>query len=157
MGLDTGFGTAFAKSQIAASSSLPKSGTVFISVNDPDKPEIIPVAKKLVELGFYLRATRGTYQYFQEQGIPVDFVYKVNEGSPNVVDLILEGKINLIINTPLGMTSKYDEFSIRRNAITHRVPVITTIPAAFAAVEGIAALQKEELHVLTLQEYHSKN
>ncbi|MDI6784985.1 MAG: carbamoyl phosphate synthase large subunit, partial [bacterium] len=148
-------GTAFAKSQIAAGSSLPKSGTVFISVNDPDKPEIVPVAKRLVELGFRLIATRGTYQHLKDQGIPVDFVYKVNEGNPNVVDLINEKKINLIINTPLGMTSKYDEFAIRRTAITHRVPVITTIPAAFAAVEGIAALQKEELHVRSLQEYHS--
>ncbi|MCX7918822.1 MAG: carbamoyl-phosphate synthase large subunit [bacterium] len=155
MGLDTRFGAAFAKSQIAAGSSLPKSGTVFISVNDPDKPAIVPIARKLVELGFYLRATRGTYHYLQAQGIPVDFVYKVNEGSPNVVDLIHEGKINLIINTPLGKISKYDEFAIRRTAITNRIPVITTIPAAFAAVEGIQALQQEELYVRSLQEYHS--
>lgn len=155
MGLDMQFGNAFAKSQMAASSTLPHSGTVFISVNDKDKEKILSVARRLRDKGFNILATRGTAQFFKRNNVETAMVLKVNEGTPNVVDAICKGEIQLIINTPLGAVSQYDEKAIRQNAITHSVPVITTIAAASAAVDGIEAILSGELTVRSLQEYHA--
>jgi carbamoyl-phosphate synthase large subunit len=154
MGVGEHFGEAFAKSQLSAGTRLPLEGTAFLSVRDKDKAKAIAVAKRLVEIGFDLVATRGTAQFLSDAGLPVRTVYKVMEGRPNVVDLIKGGDIQLLINTPIGAKSFFDEKAIRRAAVQHRVPCITTIAGGLAAVEGIAALKAHPLHVLALQELH---
>ena len=155
MGIDTDFGRAFAKSQMAASSSLPKEGTVFISINNHDKPAIIEIARKLSEMNFNIMATGGTSKFLNSEGIKNTHVMKVNEGRPNIVDHMLNKEVQLIINTPLGAISKYDEKAIRRGAILHAIPVITTIAAANAAIRGIEAIRQGGMDVLSLQEYHA--
>jgi carbamoyl-phosphate synthase large subunit len=155
MGIDDSFGKAYVKAQLSAGSVLPKTGIAFISVNQHDKRFISKIAAELVEIGFTIVATRGTAQILKAAGIEAETVYKVNEGRPHIVDLIKSGKVNLVINTPLGRESFFDEKSIRRAAIHYRIPCITTIPGAAAAVAGIRALQKESLDVKSLQEYHS--
>jgi carbamoyl-phosphate synthase large subunit len=155
MGAAEDFGYAYAKAMISAGVCLPKRGTIFISVNERDKGNIIGIARKFHELGFHLVATRGTAEAFRLAGIPTEQVYKVNEGRPNVVDMIISDKINLIINTPLGRESFFDEKAIRRSAMQHGTPCITTLSAATAAARAIKALQHEELKVKSLQEYHS--
>ncbi|MCD6220033.1 carbamoyl-phosphate synthase large subunit [Candidatus Calescamantes bacterium] len=154
MGVDEDFGKAFAKSQIAAGNILPLEGRVFISVADRDKKFIIPVAQKLKKLGFDLVATRGTREFLKKWKIEVKLVNKIAEGRPHIVDLIKNGEINLIINTPIGKGPKFDEYHIRREATIHKVPIITTIPGALAGVRAIEALKKEEIHVKPIQEYH---
>jgi carbamoyl-phosphate synthase large subunit len=154
MGISTSYGQAFAKAQLAAGQKLPSSGTVFISVNDRDKRQIGPLGKELVELGFKLVATRGTASAFHNVGVPCEEVFKVNEGRPNIVDLIKTGKINLIFNTPLGRESFYDEKSIRRAAIRYNIPCITTLSAAHAAVRGIHAITELKREVSCLQDLH---
>jgi carbamoyl-phosphate synthase large subunit len=154
MGVSTSYGLAFAKAQLAAGQKLPSSGTVFISVNDRDKRQIGPLGKELVALGFKLVATRGTASAFQAAGVACDEVFKVNEGRPNIVDLIKTGKINLIFNTPLGRESFYDEKSIRRAAIRYNIPCITTLSAAQAAVRGIHAITEMKREVACLQDLH---
>jgi carbamoyl-phosphate synthase large subunit len=154
MGVATGFGLAFAKAQLAASQRLPSRGTAFLSVNDRDKDGLLPVARSLAELGLSLVATRATAAFLAESGLAVDPVFKVNEGRPNVVDLIGDGKIQLIINTPLGKESFFDESAIRRAAIRHQIPCITTLEGATAAAAGIEAQQKELIEVRSLQEMH---
>jgi carbamoyl-phosphate synthase large subunit len=154
MGISTSYGLAFAKAQLAAGQKLPCSGTVFISVNDRDKRQIGPLGKELVALGFKLVATRGTASAFHAASVPCDEVFKVNEGRPNIVDLIKTGKINLIFNTPLGRESFYDEKSIRRAAIRYNIPCITTLSAAHAAVRGIHAITELKLEVSCLQDLH---
>ena len=154
MGVSTSYGQAFAKAQLAAGQKLPGSGTVFISVNDRDKRQIGPLGKELVTLGFKLVATRGTATAFHGAGVPCEEVFKVNEGRPNIVDLIKTGKINLIINTPLGRESFYDEKSIRRAAIRYNIPCITTLSAAHAAVRGIHAITELKREVACLQDLH---
>ncbi len=156
MGVDDAFGKAYVKAQISAGSVLPKSGVAFISVNQHDKNFISKIAADLVEVGFKIIATRGTARVLRNSGIEVETVYKVNEGRPHVVDYIKSGKVDLIINTPLGRESFFDEKAIRRAAINHRVPCITTIPGAAAAVNGIRAIRRESLDVKTIQEYHLK-
>jgi carbamoyl-phosphate synthase large subunit len=155
MGVDDTFGKAYVKAQISAGSVLPKSGVAFISVNQHDKNLVSRIAADLVEVGFKIVATRGTAQVLRNSGIEVETVYKVNEGRPHIVDYIKSGKVHLIINTPLGRESFFDEKAIRRAAINHRVPCITTIPGAAAAVNGIRALRRESLDVKSIQEYHS--
>jgi carbamoyl-phosphate synthase large subunit len=155
MGVDDTFGKAYVKAQISAGSVLPKSGVAFISVNQHDKNLISRIAADLVEIGFKIIATRGTARVLRSSGIDVETVYKVNEGRPHIVDYIKSGKVHLIINTPLGRESFFDEKAIRRAAINHRVPCITTIPGAAAAVNGIRALRRESLNVKSLQEHHS--
>ncbi|MDZ7289164.1 MAG: carbamoyl-phosphate synthase large subunit [candidate division KSB1 bacterium] len=155
MGIGETFGVAFAKAQIAAGHALPTSGGAFISVNDFDKARVIPIARRLREIGFKLLATRGTAQALREAGLPVQAVFKVNEGRPDVIDHLLNGEIQIIINTPLGKTSRYDEYAIGRNAIAHNIPCLTTLSASAAAVEGIRALQEHRLGVKSLQEYHA--
>ena len=154
MGIDDSFGKAYVKAQLSAGSVLPKTGIAFISVNQHDKRFISKIAAELVEIGFKIVATRGTAQILKAAGIEAETVYKVNEGRPHIVDLIKSGKVDLVINTPLGRESFFDEKSIRRAAIHYRIPCITTIPGAAAAVAGIRALQRESLDVKSLQEYH---
>jgi carbamoyl-phosphate synthase large subunit len=156
MGVDDTFGKAYVKAQISAGSVLPKSGVAFISVNQHDKNFISKIASDLVEVGFKVIATRGTARVLRSSGIEVETVYKVNEGRPHVVDYIKSGKVDLIINTPLGRESFFDEKAIRRAAINHHVPCITTIAGAAAAVNGIRALRRESLTVKSLQEYHKR-
>jgi carbamoyl-phosphate synthase large subunit len=155
MGISTSYGQAFAKAQLAAGQKLPSSGTVFISVNDRDKRQLGPIGKELVSLGFKIVATRGTASALHATGVPCEEVYKVNEGRPNIVDLIKTSKVHLVINTPLGRESFYDEKSIRRAAIRYNIPCITTLSAAHAAVRGIHALIELKREVSCLQDLHS--
>ena len=156
MGIDTDFGRAFAKSQIAAGSALPVKGTVFLSVINRYKRDIIFVAKQLADLGFKLVATAGTAETLKKNGLEVKAVNKVFEGRPNIVDLIKNKEIALIINTPSGKGPKNDGYQIRRAAIVHGVPCITTISGAQAAVNGIEAMMKKGLNVRALQDYLKK-
>jgi len=156
MGGASTFGVAFAKAQLAAGQSLPASGTAFVSVNNDDKPNVVPVAKDLAELGFRILASRGTAAYLRAHGLAsVDVVFKINEGRPHVGDQILNGQIDLVINTPLGRESFFDDRLVRRIAMLHGVPCITTLTGAAAAVSAIRALRSEGLDVRSLQEYHA--
>ncbi|HEV3039348.1 MAG TPA: carbamoyl-phosphate synthase large subunit [Candidatus Angelobacter sp.] len=154
MGSAETFGEAFAKAQISAGQTLPTSGTVFISVTDRDKESALELAKRFIDLGFKLVATHGTADRLERAGLPVDRVYKVKEGRPHVVDLIKGDRVQLVINTPHGQEPWFDEKAIRRATVTHRIPTITTLAAAWAAAEGIAALQRNEINVKSLQEWH---
>ncbi len=156
MGVADNFGEAFAKAQIAAGQKLPTEGTVFISVTDHDKPGVVEVARRFVDMGFKLVATHGTADRLEEAGLAVDRVYKVKEGRPNAVDLIKAERIHLIVNTPHGPDPYFDEKAIRRAAVTARIPTITTLSAARAAAEGIAALQRGEVRVQALQALHAE-
>jgi carbamoyl-phosphate synthase large subunit len=157
MGVGDSFGEAFAKAQIAAGQKLPTAGTVFISVTDHDKQQVVELAKRFVDLGFKLVATAGTAEVIESRiGTPVERVYKVKEGRPNVVDLIKGERIQLIINTPTGLEPWFDEKAIRRAAVNARIPTITTLAAARAAAEGIAALQRGEIRVQALQNLHAE-
>jgi len=156
MGIASTFGMAFAKAQLAAGQRLPLSGTVFISVNDHDKGHAAGLVKDLMAAGLKIIATRGTAGALKRAGIEVHGVYKVNEGRPNIVDLVKTGKVNLIINTPLGRESFYDEKSIRRAAVRYNVPCITTLSAASAAARGIRAMAGHEAEVAALQDLHRR-
>ena len=155
MGVADNFGEAFAKAQLAAGQTLPTKGMVFLSVADHDKSHIAEVARRFVDLGFTLVATHGTADTLEQSGLTVDRVFKVKEGRPNIVDLIKGEKIQLIINTPQGADPWFDEKAIRRASILHRIPAITTIAAARAAAEGIAALQRRHVSVHALQQLHA--
>ncbi len=155
MGIAENFGLGLAKGYLSAGIELPLAGGVFISVNQNDKANVIPIARDLAGLGFKLLATRGTCAALRDAGLEAETVFKVNEGRPNVVDLIKSGMVDMIINTPLGRTSHYDELAIRRAAIQYNIPCMTTLSAARAAVNGIRALQRERIAVRTLQEYHA--
>jgi carbamoyl-phosphate synthase large subunit len=155
MGISEDFGIAFAKSQLAAGYRIPGSGTVFISVNDFDKPGVLPHAKALREMGFRILATRGTQEYLSAHGVECEFVYKVNEGRPNVVDFIKDGQIAIVFNTPLGRESFYDDGAIRKSATLHGVLVVTTLTATAATVLAIRALRERSLDLLSLQEIHA--
>ena len=152
MGIGERFGEAFAKSQLSAGIRLPLEGCAFLSVQDKDKPKAVILARKLAEIGFEIVSTRGTAEHVAAEGIPVRTVFKVMEGRPNVVDLIKGGGIQLLINTPIGARSFLDEKTIRRAAMQHRIPCITTIAGALAAVDGIAALKSRPIQVLALQD-----
>jgi carbamoyl-phosphate synthase large subunit len=149
------FGVAFAKAQMGAGLTLPLAGTAFISVNNDDKPNVLGVAAGLVEQGFSLVATRGTAAYLRAHGVPADVVYKINEGRPHVGDRILNGEIALVINTPLGRESFFDDKTVRRVAMMHGVPCVTTLTGAAATLEAIKALRQQGLDVRSLQEYHA--
>jgi carbamoyl-phosphate synthase large subunit len=152
MGFDDSFGMAFAKAQASAGGDLPQEGTVVITVNDPDKATITPIAARLSDLGFRIMATGGTARYLRQRGIPCDTVFKVNEGRPNLADHIISGDVALLINTPLGKQSQYDDYTVRRAAITYKVPYITTTSAAEAAVDAIIALRNRVRTVKSIQE-----
>ncbi len=156
MGGSTTFGAAFAKAMQSAGQRLPEKGTAFISVNNDDKPNVLPIARNLAELGFAIVATRGTAAYLRAHGIPVEVVFKVNEGRPNIVDQILNNQVQLIVNTPLGRESFFDDRAMRRVAMLHNVPSITTLTGASAAVEAIRALRTHALEVTAIQDYHAE-
>jgi len=156
MGVADNFGEAFAKAQTAAGQKLPTQGMVFISVTDHDKPGLAELSRKFVDMGFKLVATAGTADVIESAGMAVERVYKVKEGRPNVVDLIKGERIHLIVNTPHGVDPWFDEKAIRRAAVQARIPTITTLSAARAAAEGIAALQRGELRVQALQHLHAE-
>jgi len=155
MGVGMNFGEAFAKAQLSAGTPLPDSGWVFISVNNRDKPDAVRLAKRFVELGFRIAATRGTAAVLKSAGISVKTVFKVNEGRPNAVDLLKAGSMDLVIYTTTGGPSFTDEKAIRRTAITYRVPCITTMSGARATVEAIASRQRDPIRVWSLQEIHA--
>ncbi|MGH9580865.1 MAG: carbamoyl-phosphate synthase large subunit, partial [Terriglobales bacterium] len=157
MGVADNFGEAFARAQRSAGLSLPVAGTVFLSVTDRDKSAVADLAKRFAELGFRIVATHGTADVVERAGLVVERVYKVKEGRPNVVDLIKGDRIQLVINTPRGPEPWFDEKAIRRAAVTHNVPTITTMPAARAAAEGIAARQRGEISVRALQSLHAEH
>ena len=154
MGQDEDFGMAFAKTQMAAKPSLPLEGNVFLSVKDSDKPKALEIAKGLHDLGFSFYSTEGTAQFLNENGIKTETVLRISEGRPNVADLIKNGKIQLVINTPLGLIPRRDENGIRSEAVLHSVPVITTLGSAFATLQGIRSLKEKKFSVKSLQAYH---
>ena len=154
MGIDADLGLAYAKSQMAAGSPLPRGGNLFISVKDSDKPQAVELARQYVELGFQLHATSGTHAALAVAGVPVSKLFKLSEGRPNVLDMIKNGELDFIINTPSGKTPRQDEVKIRGAAVTYRVPIMTTLSAAAASVNGIRSLQAKGMGVKPLQEYH---
>ena len=156
MGLADSFGMAFAKAQIAADGSLPLAGGIFVTVNDSDKPTVLPIARRFHELGFRLTATEGTARYLRSRGVPAERVAKVHEGRPNAIDLIVSGEVQLLINTPLGKFTQADDYAIRRAALMHRVPYTTTMSAASAACDAIIALRSRTGSVRSLQEWHER-
>ena len=154
MGIADTFGLSFYKAQEAAGAKLPIEGNVLLTVADKDKPDLIPVAKGIRGLGFNIYATRGTSRFLKEHGIPTRVIKKLHEGRPNIVDAIKNGDIQLIINTPVGRSSKHDDSYIRIMAIQYGVPYITSIAAARASVEGTEAVKREKIVPKCLQEYH---
>jgi carbamoyl-phosphate synthase large subunit len=156
MGVGMNFGEAFLKAQISAGARIPDTGTIFISVNDQDKAAAVEVAKRFVELGFQLVATRGTAAALRNAGMTCKTVFKVNEGRPNAVDLLKGANIQLAIYTTTGAPAFHDEKAIRRSAVQYRVPCITTMSGAQAAVEAVAAKLRDPIRVWNLQEIHAK-
>jgi carbamoyl-phosphate synthase large subunit len=152
MGIDDSFGMAFAKAQISAGMELPLEGTVVVTVNDHDKPTVTPIARRFHDMGFRIVATDGTARYLRARGVPCATVFKVNEGRPNMADHLISGEVALLINTPLGKQSQYDDYASRRAAITYKVPYITTMSAASAAADAISALRNRRREVLSVQE-----
>jgi carbamoyl-phosphate synthase large subunit len=156
MGIDYNFGRAFFKAQLSADNLLPLTGTVFMSIRDTDKEAVAAIARKLREAGLNLMGTRGTAKYLAEQGILMEAVQKVHEGSPNVIDMMRRGDVALIINTPTSRQSRKDGYHIRRAAIDYQVPYITTIQAARAAVEAIASMKEGGITIKSINEYHAE-
>jgi carbamoyl-phosphate synthase large subunit len=152
MGIDDGMPMAFAKSQMAASSALPASGTIFVSVARRDKEAVLPIARSFAEMGFRLIATRGTARFLSQYGVSVDVVPKIAEGRPNLIDKMKNNEVAMIINTPSGRGSAPDEGKIRAEAVANRVTCITTISAAQAAADACRALKERELTVMALQD-----
>ena len=153
MGLDADFGRAFAKSQLGGGTKVPLEGTVFISLRDRDKPKVVPAAKALVEMGFTIIATRGTCEVLEKAGIKCTRVNKVLEGRPHIVDAMKNGDVQLVFNTTDGVQAVSDSFSLRRAALTLKIPYYTTLAGALAAVEGIRAMKSGSLEVAPLQSY----
>jgi carbamoyl-phosphate synthase large subunit len=155
MGGSDNFGVAFIKAMMGAGQRLPDRGCAFISVNNSDKPTVLPIARELAHLGFKLTATRGTAAYLRAHGIDVEVVYKVNEGRPNIADHLVNRKIDLVINTPLGRESFFDDRAVRRAATMAQVPCITTLTGASASVAAIRALRTQGLSARSLQDYYA--
>jgi carbamoyl-phosphate synthase large subunit len=153
MGISDSFGSAFAKAQLAASNGLPLAGTILITVNDSDKPTVTPIARRFHEMGFKLLATRGTAQYLRARGIPVSSVFKVHEGRPNCLDMIVNGDVELLVNTPLGKHAQWDDYTLRQAAIRQRIAYTTTLSAASAASDAILSLRSRRSAVRSLQEW----
>jgi carbamoyl-phosphate synthase large subunit len=154
MGIADSFGMAFAKAQIGADGALPLSGAIFVTVNDSDKPTVLPIARRFHEMGFRIFATEGTARYLGQRGVPAARVAKVHEGRPNAVDLVTSGSVHLLINTPLGKLTQRDDYLIRRAALQHRLPYSTTMSAASAACDAVLALRSREGQVRCLQEWY---
>jgi carbamoyl-phosphate synthase large subunit len=155
MGGSDNFGVAFGKAMMSTGQTLPEKGCVFISVNNSDKQTVLPIARDLSQLGFTIVATRGTAAFLRAHGLDVDVVYKVNEGRPNVADHLVNGSIAMIINTPLGRESFFDDRAVRRAATMAQVPCITTLTGASAAVSAIRAMRRHTLSVRSLQDYYA--
>ncbi len=155
MGIADSFGMAFAKAQISADGALPLEGTVFVTVNDHDKQNVVPIARRFHELGFRIVATEGTARHLRTRGVPAKRVLKVHEGRPNAIDLLLSGDVQLLINTPLGKLTQQDDYLLRRAALQHRTPYTTTLSAASAACDAVIALRSRARTVLSLQEWHA--
>jgi carbamoyl-phosphate synthase large subunit len=155
MGIDSSFGAAFAKSQMAAGSTLPDSGAVFISVHDFHKDRISGVARGFADLGFRILATRGTAKRLQAEGIDAEVVLKVREGRPNVVDHIKNRGIQMIINTSIGRKPSEEAYHIRSSAIRYNIPYATTIAASRASLEAIRALRSNGFAVAPLQDLYA--
>jgi carbamoyl-phosphate synthase large subunit len=155
LGMADSYGMAFFKSQEATQSPLPIKGTVLITIADRDKNRIIEAAKNFRDMGFLILSTGGTRQFLKEHGIPAELILKVHQGRPNIVDAIKNKEIDLVVNTPAGRLSEYDDSYIRKNAIKYKIPYITTTSAALSATKGIKERQNGEYKVRSLQEYHS--
>jgi len=155
MGIADSFGMAFAKAQISADGALPLSGSIFVTVNDHDKGNVVPIVRRFHGLGFRVFATEGTARHLRARGVPAERVLKVHEGRPNAIDLLVSGQIQLLINTPLGKLSQQDDYAIRRAALQHRVPYTTTLSGASAACDAIIALRSRTGEVRPLQEWHA--
>jgi carbamoyl-phosphate synthase large subunit len=152
MGIADTFSEAYSKALYAAATYLPTSGNVFLSVNRRDKERMLPLARSLSEMGFSIIATRGTREFLAEHGVEAEFVFKVNEGRPNVVDRMKNGEIHLLITTPLGRESYYDERIVGETAYRMGLPLITTLSAAEASLGAIQAIGRKPLQPVKLQE-----
>ncbi len=155
LGIAKSFGLAYFKAEEAAQPSLPMDGTVLITVSDHDRPSVFEVAKRFADLGFKIKATAGTHQFLASRGVVAETILKMHEGRPNIVDAIKNREIQLVINTPVGKMSQYDDSYIRKTAIKYKVPYITTLAAALAAAKGIAAYREGGGEVRSLQSYHA--
>jgi carbamoyl-phosphate synthase large subunit len=155
LGMADSFGMAFYKAQEAAQQTLPREGTVLITVSEQDRPAVLEVAQQFHQLGFKILATTGTNKFLADQGIPSEPVLKLHEGRPNIVDIIKNREIHLVVNTPSGKLSKTDDSYIRKAAISYKVPYITTLAGALAAARGIAAARQQHIQVRSLQSYHA--
>ena len=155
LGMAERHGLAFFKAEDAAGQRLPLSGTVLMSVAEADRPSVLEAARRFAALGFTIRATNGTQRYLRDHGIEAEPILKLHEGRPNIVDAIKNGEIHLVVNTPAGKLSIHDDSYIRKSAIKYKVPHITTISAAMAAAEGIAARRHGNSQVKSLQRYHA--
>ncbi|MEX1185119.1 MAG: carbamoyl-phosphate synthase large subunit [Gemmatimonadaceae bacterium] len=155
MGIANSFGAAFAKAQLAADNELPTGGSMFLTVNDSDKTGVTPIARRFHEMGFELWATAGTARHLRKRGIPCGDVFKVHEGRPHAIDLIVNGEVQLLINTPFGKHAQRDDYTIRQAAIAHHVPYTTTLSAANAACDAILSLRSRAPEVRSLQEWHA--
>ena len=156
MGLDDDLGMAFAKTHMAAGPALPREGNIFLSVKDADKGQAVDIARRFIALGFTIYSTSGTMQHLKENHVPVKSVHKINEGRPNVVDMIKNRELNMIINTPSGMIPRQNENVIRTEAIKHDIPIMTTLSGARAAVMALHSLNKHDLSVFPLQHYRDR-
>ncbi|MGH7653036.1 MAG: carbamoyl-phosphate synthase large subunit [Gemmatimonadaceae bacterium] len=155
MGVSDGFGTAFAKAELAAGNGLPLEGVVFVTVNARDQENVVPIARRFHDMGFAVLATRGTSRLLSERGVPCKVVYKVGEGRPDGIDLIKNGDVHILINTPLGKRAQKDDYSLRQAAIANRVAYTTTLSAARAACDAIFSLKKGQTAVRSIQEWQA--
>ncbi len=155
MGISDSFGSAFAKAQTAAQNDLPLEGTILITVNDHDKATATPIARRFHEMGFRIVATEGTARFLRARGIPAERTFKVHEGRPNCLDLIVNGQVQLLVNTPLGKHAQHDDYALRQGAISHRIAYTTTLSAASAACDAILSLRSRKTSVRSLQEWHA--
>jgi carbamoyl-phosphate synthase large subunit len=156
LGIADSFGLAFFKAQEAAQQVLPTEGTVLITVCERDRPAVYAVAQQFAKLGFNIKATEGTYEFLASKGIESQSILKLHEGRPNIIDALKNKEVKLVINTPSGKLSKYDDSYIRKTAIKYKVPYMTTLAAALAAAKGITAYCQGKTSVRSLQDYHSK-
>ncbi|MFL5582183.1 MAG: carbamoyl-phosphate synthase large subunit, partial [Gemmatimonadaceae bacterium] len=154
MGIADSFGIAFAKAQLAADNGLPREGKILVTVNDSDKPTVVPIARRFHEMGFTLVATEGTARYLRGRGIPCGRVFKVHEGRPNCHDLVVNREVTLLVNTPMGKHAQRDDYTLRQAAIAGRIAYTTTMSAASAACDAILALRSRAPGVRSLQEWH---
>jgi carbamoyl-phosphate synthase large subunit len=154
LGMADSYGMAFFKSQEATLTPLPVNGTVLITIADRDKSKILPAALNFRDMGFKIMATGGTRDFLIDNGIETELILKVHQGRPNIVDAIKNGEVDLVVNTPAGRLSEYDDSYIRKNAIKYRIPYITTTSAAFSATQGIKERQNGKFKVKSLQDYH---